>query len=235
MMMDQLQDPDLGTLFIRPGTRARRLTFRVKPEGVYVTVPIGTTRREVVQAVESLRPRLLAAQSRQQRPLIDLDYTIDAPLFKLTLTEGRHERFLAHSEPGRMQIVCPPDTRFDDPALQAWLRKVIGEALRRNAQALLPPRLSLLADRHGLAYRSVRINNSRGRWGSCSGRGSINLSYFLILLPQHLVDYVLLHELAHTREMNHGDAFWELLNRLTDGQADRLRKELKEAAARLPF
>ncbi|WP_373802195.1 M48 metallopeptidase family protein, partial [Bacteroides heparinolyticus] len=59
-------------------------------------------------------------------------------------------------------------------------------------------------------------------------RGNINLSYYLVLLPKHLIDYVLLHELAHTREMNHGERFWALLDKLTEGKAEALRMELKQ-------
>ena len=105
--------------------------------------------------------------------------------------------------------------------------KVIEEALRRNAKIILPPRLYMLSEKHRLPYESVQINSSRGRWGSCSSRKKINLSYFLVLLPKHLIDYVLLHELCHTCEMNHGDRFWDLLNGLTDGKALELREELK--------
>ena len=90
------------------------------------------------------------------------------------------------------------------------------------------PRLEHLSAQCGLSYASVKINSSQGRWGSCSARKNINLSYYLVLLPSHLIDYVLLHELCHTREMNHGERFWDLLNRFTDGKALALRKELKK-------
>ena len=73
----------------------------------------------------------------------------------------------------------------------------------------------------------MKINASTGRWGSCSARGDINLSLHLMLLPLHLIDYVLLHELCHTREMNHGPRFWALLDRMTDGKARALCEELK--------
>ena len=86
----------------------------------------------------------------------------------------------------------------------------------------------MLSVRHGLPYERVKINSSSGRWGSCSARRNINLSYFLLLLPAHLIDYVLLHELAHTVEMNHGERFWALLNKLTDGKAEALRTELRQ-------
>ena len=147
---------------------------------------------------------------------------------KLTLVGGQRERFLSRSELGEMQIICPPDADFSDENLQAWLRKVIEEALRRNAKIILPPRLYMLSMQHNLPYKSVKINSSSGRWGSCSTRGNINLSYYLVLLPKHLIDYVLLHELAHTREMNHGKRFWALLDRMTDGRAQALRTELRK-------
>ncbi len=222
------EDEELGRLFVRVNVRARRLTFRTKEDGIYVTVPPGTPMKELKNAIEELRPRLKAAKQKQVRPLIDLNYRIDTEYFKLSLVSGQRDRFLSRSELGEMQIICPPDADFSDERLQSWLHKVIEEALRRNAKIILPPRLYMLSMQHNLPYKSVRINSSSGRWGSCSGRGNINLSYFLVLLPQHLIDYVLLHELSHTREMNHGEHFWALLNQLTDGKVQALRDELKQ-------
>ena len=223
-----LEDEELGRLLVRVNIRARRLTFRTREDAVHVTVPPGTTIGEVKNAVEQLRSRLRVARQRQSRPLIDLNYRIDTEFFKLTLVSGQRERFLSRSELGEMQIICPPDADFSDEKLQAWLRKVIEEALRRNAKIVLPPRLYMLSMQHNLPYKSVKINSSSGRWGSCSAQGNINLSYYLVLLPKHLIDYVLLHELAHTREMNHGERFWDLLDRMTDGKAQALRAELRK-------
>lgn len=216
---------------IRINNHARRLTFRTKEDEIRVTVPPGTTLKEVRNAIDELRPRLRSSRQAQARPLIDLNYRIDAEYFKLSLVTGERERFLSRSELGEMQIVCPPDADFSDKNLQAWLRKVIEEALKRNAKIILPPRLYQLSLRHNLPYKSVKINSSNGRWGSCSTRRSINLSCYLVLLPGHLIDYVLLHELAHTREMNHGEGFWALLDELTGGKAQSLRQELKEFKA----
>ena len=198
-----LEDKELGRLLVRVNVRARRLTFRTREDAIHVTVPPGTTIGEVKNAVEQLRPRLRAARQQQSRPLIDLDYRIDTEFFKLSLVGGERDRFFSRSELGEMQIICPPDADFSNKELQAWLRKVIEEALRRNAKIILPPRLYALSLQH-------------------------NLSYFLVLLPKHLIDYVLLHELAHTREMNHGERFWALLDGMTDGKAQLLRSELRK-------
>lgn len=226
-----LEDEELGRLVVSVNRRARRMTFRTQEDVIRVSVPPGTTDTEIRNAVNQLRSRLRACRLSQPRSLIDLDFRIDAEYFKLSLVQGERERFLAHSELGELRIICPPDADFTDEKLQAWLRKVVQEALRRNAKIILPPRLYQLSLQHGLTYRSVKINSSTGRWGSCSSSGNINLSCFLMLLPRHLIDYVLLHELAHTREMNHGDAFWALLDKLTEGKALQLRSELKQHRA----
>lgn len=223
-----LEDKELGRMYIRVNNRARRLTFRTKEDVMHVTVPPGTSVAEIRKAIEELRPRLKAAMQKTACPLIDLNYKIDTEFFKLSLVSGQRERFYSRSELGEMQIICPPDADFTDGALQDWLHKVIEEALRRNAKIILPPRLYMLSTQHNLPYKSVRINSSSGRWGSCSTKGAINLSYYLVLLPKHLIDYVLLHELTHTREMNHGDGFWTLLNQMTEGKALALREELKK-------
>ena len=223
-----LEDNELGRFLIKVNTRARRLTFRTREDAIYVTIPPGTTLKEIKNAIEELRPRLRVARKKYTRSLIDLNFRIDTEFLKLSLVSGQRERFLSRSELGEMQIICPPGADFTDAELQAWLRKVIEEALRRNAKIILPPRLYMLSQKHNLPYQSVKINSSSGRWGSCSARRTINLSYYLVLLPKHLIDYVLLHELSHTREMNHGERFWALLDELTEGKAQALRKELRQ-------
>ncbi|MEG1563751.1 MAG: SprT family zinc-dependent metalloprotease [Bacteroides sp.] len=225
--MDRIiNDVELGQLVVRENSRAKRLVFHTKSDAIYISAPVGITLREVKEAIEKLRSQLLATKKKLTRPLIDLNFRIEAEFFKLSVTSGTNDRFMAHSEPGKMQIICPPTADFTDEKLQEWLRKVIKEALRRNGKIFLHSRLNLLSEQYQLPYRDLKINASHGRWGSCSGTRMINLSCYLVLLPGHLIDYVLLHELCHTREMNHGEHFWQLLNQCTDGKAFALRAEL---------
>ena len=116
-----IEDDELGSLIVRVNPRARSLVFRTKSDAVYVSVPPGTTTKEVKRAIENLRSKLLLSRQKVARPLIDLDYKIDAEHFKLSLILGEKEQFLANSRLGVMQIVCPPQADFTDENLQNWL------------------------------------------------------------------------------------------------------------------
>ena len=100
------------------------------------------------------------------------------------------------------------------------------ERLRIQAKAALPPRLAELAALHGFTYNNVRIKHNVSNWGSCSELGNINLNLNLMRVPEHLRDYVMLHELCHLRYMNHGTEFHALLEEVCpDHRA--LARELK--------
>ena len=88
------------------------------------------------------------------------------------------------------------------------------ESLRKQARAVLPPRLADLAARYGFRYHRVTIKHNTSNWGSCSSKGNINLNLNLMRVPRPLQDYILLHELTHLRHPNHGPAFHAELERL---------------------
>ena len=84
-------------------------------------------------------------------------------------------------------------------------------ALRQQARRELPTRLLELATRHGLAVSRVSVRNQRSRWGSCGRDGHICLNWRLVLMPESVRDYVLVHELMHLRRMDHSPAYWRLV------------------------
>jgi predicted metal-dependent hydrolase len=101
------------------------------------------------------------------------------------------------------------------------------KALRLEAEQLLPIQLKQLAKRHGYSYKDVRIKKLTGRWGSCSNYGQISLSYYLIQLPWQLIDYVIIHELVHTRHHNHGTDFWDDFKTALP-EARRIQKQIRQ-------
>jgi predicted metal-dependent hydrolase len=83
--------------------------------------------------------------------------------------------------------------------------------LRKRAARELPPQLLALAGQHDLRVAKVMVRNQKARWGSCSAAGVITLNWRLILVPDFVRDYVMLHELMHRRELNHSRRFWKLV------------------------
>ncbi len=106
------------------------------------------------------------------------------------------------------------------------------ESLRRAAKLDLPPRIERLAAATGLRYAKLSIRASRTKWGSCSGSNGISLSLYLMLLPEHLRDYVIIHELCHTVHHNHSARFHALVDRLVGGRERALQRELRGYAIR---
>ncbi len=228
-MEKKIQDPELGIITLRVSPRARRYSIRVRAGQVIATLPAGGSESRLLAFVEENRERLAKAlREHPSRPLLDERTEIDFASFKLRIVRSERANFYMRLADGELRITCPADTCFEDEEVQATLRAMVERALRHEAKRLLPPRLSALAARHGFHYTGVRIHNSRTRWGSCSSRKGINLSLSLMRLPWHLIDYVLLHELCHTVEMNHGERFWSLLDRVTGGRARASREELRK-------
>lgn len=111
--------------------------------------------------------------------------------------------------------------------------RVLEAALREKARALFGERLAHFAPFLGVAAPPLRLSSARTRWGSCSARGNIALNWRLLLMPPAIVDYVVCHELAHLKEMNHSPRFWSVVERLCpDWRARRL--ELRHLGRQLP-
>ena len=109
----------------------------------------------------------------------------------------------------------------------------IASHLKSLARDFLPPLLASYAHLHGLHYERVSIRGQRTRWGSYSSTGTLTLNYKLLFLSRELVTYVVLHELAHTRYLDHSDAFWQLLIQL-DVNARKLDRQLRMASSAVP-
>ena len=223
-----IEDKDFGRITLSTRRGARRITMRIKPEGLFLTVPPYTKTEKVAEVLEQFREDLLERYRQIATKPIDFSFRIEAECFRLSLSPSKLRCFTVNrKDSGEMVVCCPERTDFSSKEVQKLVRGAILRAMKKTAAEFLPPLLAVWAERYGMTYRKVKITGARSRWGSCTAARTISLSCYLMLVPSRLMDYVILHELAHTREMNHGPHFWELLDRMTAGHARQLRNELR--------
>lgn len=227
-MEKKIHDRELGTIIIRTTPRATRYTLKISKGTITATMPPGGDERRMLAFVHENKAKLLKALAKHPaRTLLTDETDMQTATFRLHIFRTERANFYMRLDNEILHIACPTETDFADSRVQKLLKEFIEKALRHEATRLLPGRVMELAARHRFTCTGVKIFNSKTHWGSCTPRKSINLSLSLMLLPWHLIDYVLLHELCHTIEMNHSDRFWQQMNRVTDGKALALRAELK--------
>ena len=200
---------------VRTSERARRLAVRVLPGGlVEIVVPRGT------------RPRVIEQFVTRHRPWIDRKLAQYRPLDR-ACADGLPERirFAANGEsfdvqyadaPGALRLIVDGRTirMSGELARTVLMRHALQRFAMRQAHSILSPWLAKLAVATGLPYERLQVRRQRTRWGSCSRNGTISLNVCLLFQPPDVVNYLLVHELAHTRHMNHSARFWELVGRI---------------------
>ena len=194
--------------------------------GAPLRAPIGDIEILIRQHGQWVLDKLADWRNRPPPEKLTIDdgaviFVLESPL-TVTITPASRQRWL-FSEP-KLHLFVPP-------AVDA--RSVLEKALREKARAIFVERLANYAPRLGVSPPPLRISAARTRWGSCSHHGGISLNWRLILMPLAVVDYVVCHELAHIREMNHSPRFWSVVEQLCpDWQARRL--ELRHLARQIP-
>lgn len=112
-------------------------------------------------------------------------------------------------------------------------KTAITEEMRKEgverALKIVPERVDYYARLMGISYGRITIREQKTRWGSCSGKGNLNFNWKLTLMPPEILDYVVVHELAHRREMNHSRDFWRIVEQVLPDYQER-RKRLRELA-----
>jgi predicted metal-dependent hydrolase len=193
-------------------------------------LPPNATQNDAWRFINENKVKILAKQSKQKtvkKEFLTENSTLKTLTFNIVMQRAERENIFFSLKDDLLIIEFPVeiDCSTDDVQQQLW--KGITYFLRKEAKRILPVQVRLLADRFGFYFSNVKIQQSKTRWGSCSSRKSINLSLYLLLLPQELIDYVILHELCHTKEMNHSPRFWQWMDKVTDNKSAALRRELK--------
>ena len=224
----------IGPVLFKSDARCKRLSIRLKPfEGVSVLFPPGYSVKKALSFVEEKRSWIQQNQAQMaahenMKTVFNEDTKFRTRTFELRIQSHHSDQLRMTLHGGVLRVAYPSFMKVEDERVQAAIRQGIEEGLRIEAKTMLPGRVRHFAGLHGFKVNKVFIKNLKSRWGSCSSVNNINLNLQLMRLPQHLIDYVVLHELCHTREKNHGPGFWHLLDRVTGGKARSLAAEMKK-------
>lgn len=227
--MPTIKDEEFGAITVRRSARATQVRLRVAPDGTLrASMPVYAPLFLLKRLVKSSRPQL-RKMLEQAQP--HASYSDGQQIGKSHTLIVRHGggRVTATRSKQHIVVTLPAGTTLADPDVVRKVRDASIAALRLEAKSYLPKRLQYLADQLGFRYSKVRFSHASSRWGSCSSTGTISLNIALMKLPFELIDYVLVHELAHTVELNHSERFWKLVEN-GDPLYKQHRRTLKEEA-----
>ncbi|MEN8228663.1 MAG: SprT family zinc-dependent metalloprotease [Bacteroidota bacterium] len=197
---------EIGNVRYVYNRRAKNLSLRINQQGeIRVTIPRYVSQKRAEAFLMSKKQWIMVKLS-------EINHWIDSgPV----LREGDLLNIRGKDLP---MVLQRGDNSVED---------VIWRILLEEGKAYLPGRVKELALTHEFEVTGVKVRKMKSRWGSCSVKNSINLNSWLMMLPDHLMDYVILHELTHTRYRDHSKKFWEALDQVTGGSSKMLRKELR--------
>ncbi len=229
-----LEIEDIGEVKLFKTAKARNIRLTIKPfEAIRVSMPNWVSYDEAIkfvnERIEWIKKSRRKIENLENRlTIFDEKTHFKTRNHELILIPSHSSKINSRISNGKIKFHYPEERKIKDQDIQEAIREAIETALRREAKEFLPKRLCELSYEHQLAFNRVFIKNTKTQWGSCSAENNINLSIHLMRLPDHLIDYVLLHELAHTIEKNHSKQFWRTLDAFTEIDAKTLDKELNK-------
>ena len=227
--MPIIHDEEFGKITMRRSARASQVRIRVAPDGTLrASLPLYAPTFLVKRLIKSSRNELrdLLAQAQPT-----LEYTDGMQVGKShsLIVRPTSGAFQVNRRGQQIIISLPAGKTLTDATITRAIRDAVIVALRIEAKSYLPKRLAFLANKLGFHYKKVRFSHASGRWGSCTSEGTISLNIALMKLPFEQIDYVIIHELAHTRRMNHSPEFWSLVAE-GDPHYKEHRHDLKQEA-----
>jgi predicted metal-dependent hydrolase len=223
---------EIGRVSFVRSYAARNLKITLRPfRGIQVTLPgfvsFDTADKFVQDKINWIKRQQEKMSRYEQTVTVFHEHTrFETRDHSLSLGTHAKSTIQATIRNGIIQINYPSFADIKDPRIQQVIRRAITAALKMEANKYLPEMIQRLALQTGLSYRQASVRNNKTRWGSCSADNRISLNLHLIRLPQHLCNYVMLHELCHTVHKHHQKSFWNLLDKLTHGKARELDREL---------
>jgi predicted metal-dependent hydrolase len=201
---------------VRPSRRAERVSLRIREAGhVEVVVPM----HHLAPAPETVLKRHAAWILRAFERLRRSGGAGESPPGdgSRILFLGMERTLRLHREERHRPSITVTDSEIIvrlTPESPEDIRPLLGRWMRARAESIIPERVRALNDPWKLRYSSIAVRNQRTRWGSCSRRGALSFNWRLVILPTAVADYLICHELAHLKYLDHSSRFWSLVARI---------------------
>jgi len=225
--MPIIQDKEFGNIIVRRSPAATQIRVRVAPDGTLrASLPMRAPMFLVKHLLKTSRDELRSILA-QSKPVYEYrDGLRVGKSHVLVVQESTDKNFSVTRHKLQIIVKLPHGWQIDRPDVSRKIRDSIIASLRIEAKSYLPNRLSYLAAKFNLDYQKVRFSHASGRWGSYSSNGTVSLNIALMKLPFELIDYIIIHELVHSKQMNHSREFWSLVES-ADPNYKVHRRELK--------
>lgn len=229
---------DIGEVTIRKSQKAKRISIRITAgKNVQVILPPWAPYRLGKAFAQKKKDWIIkhingSGSSSMRKIIFNENSNFKTWSHELRISREVQNKVSFQISSGVVEVKIPEDFKIESQDVQSMIRMVLIKTLQMEATNYLPGRLKAISEKFDLKYEKLTIKNQKTLWGSCSSKNNINLNINLMRLPAHLIDYVLLHELVHTKHKNHGPGFWKTLN-LYSGNAKKLARELKNHSIQL--
>ena len=223
---------------LKKSFKAKNISIKIKPfEGVLVTVPMLVSFKLAEDFVKTkikwINKNLNKVQKQEQSyTFFSANNSFKTRSHLINITSTELSKNTVHIENTNVKVLISKKLSISSEENQLYSRNIILEIWRKEAKEYLPRRVKALAIDHNFNYQKLTIKNTKSRWGSCSFDNNINLSLHLMRISNELIDYVILHELVHTKVKNHSSKFWETLEKHCPN-SKILDKELKKYSLRI--
>lgn len=200
--------------------RSKRISLRVTPEKVRVSAPVKASKREIQAFIETNQEWILENWLKLQKTIVEpsvryYESGVKVPYIgedlEIQILETAQKVISARYESKNHLILMglPPDVSSERS--QDVVREILEKWYKMKARSVFVQKLDSWSKVMGVRYNQFRLKEQKTRWGSCSSLGNINLNWRVIMAPEQVIDYLVIHELAHLKYLNHSQEFWNVV------------------------
>lgn len=225
--------PEIGRVLFRKNNKAKNLYITVNhKQEIKVTIPRGVKEQEVLLLILKKKDWIKKQVEKSKLNSPPEIYKFDEPIktYKhdiVIVQEVRNDLYAYYKDTDIIEIRIPKQATETSEQVQNFIANIVIEAYRYEAKMIIPQRVKAWAEKLNIKYNKLFIKNNKTNWGSCSSVNNININLHVLRLPEHLIDYIIVHELTHVLHKNHSKTFWDTLSSFLNTDAKLLRKELK--------